>query len=66
MTIEPVVASIITNAVRPKPDADQARPDDHAKRDGREDQSKKDQHAETQPVLNDQGQITGKLIDISA
>lgn len=66
MTIEPVIASISTTAVHPKPDADQVRPDDHAKRDGRERQSKKDRHPEAQPVLNDQGQMTGKLIDIRA
>ena len=66
MVIEPVTTGSSTSTVRPKPDADQARPDDHAKRDGKEKQSKKDRCPETQPTLNEQGQLTGKIIDIRA
>lgn len=66
MTIEPVNSGIGTNAVRPKSDAEQAGSQRYPKRDGREKQSKDDQRGETSPVPNDQGQITGTLIDVRA
>lgn len=66
MTIEPVTSSIDIKTVRPKPDADQARPDGHGKHGGGGRQSKEDRRPEAHPVLNDQGQVTGKLIDVRA
>lgn len=64
MPIEPVIHT--TQTVRPATEAERERPDGRSKRDGRKQPADDSAHDETHPIPNDRGQITGKLIDVTA
>lgn len=66
MAIEPVLPGVGVQAVWPRPDAEGARSDGHAKRDGGEGQHRKAPRDEVHPVTNSEGQLTGTLINITA
>jgi hypothetical protein len=66
MPIEPVVHTIQT--VRPTGEAERERPDGRSSRrdEGRQQHEEHAPHGEAHPVPNDRGQITGKIIDVTA
>ena len=69
MAVDSVSTRISAQAVRAKHDADQAKPDGRAKQDGKEKQRRREpssESSESHAVLNERGQSTGKLIDITA
>jgi len=57
-----------TQIVLPKHDVEPAGSTGHSKQDGKREQAKKDEREhkpESHPISNEQGQLTGILIDIS-
>jgi hypothetical protein len=66
MAFESSLALLGTQVVHAKPDAERVRRDGQTKRDGKGRQSPHEHDDAAHPVLNAQGEITGKLIDITA
>lgn len=66
MAIEPVLSGVNVQAVWPRPDAEGAGADGHAKRHGGGGQRREAPQDEAQPVTNSEGQLTGTLINITA
>ncbi len=68
MPFESLLARVGTQAVHAKPDAERIRRDGQTKRDGKGRQSQRahEDAVHPVPVPNAQGEITGKLIDITA
>lgn len=66
MAIESGTSIRTTQIVLPKHDVERARPDGHARQDGKQARKeRRDQDSESYPVSNDQGRSTGKLIDVT-
>ena len=63
MAFEMLRPLIPTQAVHAKPEAVRVKPDDQKKREGKGGQSRHSPEDQAHPVPNDQGQLTGKLID---
>lgn len=63
MAFETLRSLIPTPAVHAKPEAVRVKPDDQKKQDGKGRQLRQPADDQAHPVPNDQGQITGKVID---
>jgi hypothetical protein len=64
MAFETLRSLIPTPAVHAKPEAVRVKPDDQKKKqDGKGRQPRQPEDEQAHPVPNDQGQITGKVID---
>jgi hypothetical protein len=63
MAFEMLRPLIPTPAVHAKPEAVRVKPDGQNKREGKGGQSRQSPDDHAHPVPNDQGQLTGKLID---
>ena len=68
MAVDSVSTRISAQAVRAKHDADQAKSDGRARQDGKGQRRREPSSApsDSHAVLNERGQPTGKLIDITA
>jgi hypothetical protein len=63
MAFETLRSLVPTSAVHAKPEAVRVKPDDQNKRDGKGRQPRQPADDQAHPVTNDQGQLTGKVID---
>jgi hypothetical protein len=66
MGIESAVTRLNTLAVPALSDADRNGRDSQARRDGKDRREREAERTPAHPVRNDQGQVTGKLIDVTA
>jgi hypothetical protein len=66
MAFESLIALVSPVAVKAKPDVGRVNPEGQARRDGKGKQQRQGRDDRAHPVPNAQGEITGKLVDVTA